>query len=101
MFTLVMKDPDIYKALLLPGPETRIDRVSVGTQVEFVASGLLLTLLLCIYLPFQPNAEAPAITETDYPASTIADGQFPVKNPFICLYLVKLSQLFEFRMCET
>lgn len=91
MFIFVMKDPDIYKALLLPGPETRIDRVLVGFQVEFVVSGLLLTLLLCIYLPFQPNAEAPAFTETDYPASTIADGQFPVKNPFICLYLVKLS----------
>lgn len=51
VFTFVMKDLDIYRALLSPGSETRIDRVSVGFQVEFVVSGLLLILLFKSIFP--------------------------------------------------
>lgn len=51
MFTFVMKDLDVYRALLSLGSETRIDRVSVGFQVEFVVSGLLLILLFKSIFP--------------------------------------------------
>ena len=51
VFTFVMKDLDVYRALLSLGSETRIDRVSVGFQVEFVVSGLLLILLFKSIFP--------------------------------------------------
>lgn len=51
MFPFVMKDLDVYRALLSPGSETRIDRFSLGFQVDSVVSGLLLILLLKSIFP--------------------------------------------------